>query len=54
MEHFTAFDNPDEWDRASHNHLPIDDLEPEIVRVSAYREAALRGLRLLLIIDTFV
>ena len=55
MEHDSGpFNNCADWNRASYNHHPCDDLEPLPNNPSDYREISLRFLRVAYCWDTFV
>jgi hypothetical protein len=56
MEHDSepCTNDPADWNRASYNHHPCDDLEPLPDNPSDYREISLRFFRVALCWDTFV
>jgi hypothetical protein len=56
MAHWTdsRFDDPASWDQASCTDDPVDSIEPIDTGTSEYREAAIRMLALLHVIDSFL
>jgi len=56
MEHDSEslFNDCADWHRAATWHTPVDELEPLPANSSEYREAAVRLMRVLYCLDTFV